>query len=95
MDLLEKRRRIMSRVAHEVEFTALTGVEVGLYAKQTTGLTISPELCASITKQAEGDFRIVRNIMLSLEKSARAQDTNTVSGDMLKTVFASTLRSRR
>lgn len=59
--LLRERRRIMSRVAHEVEFSPISPVEVSLFLNNATDLLIPADLCQRITKQADGDFRIVRN----------------------------------
>lgn len=92
--LLEQRRRIMSRVAYEVEFTPISEMEVGIYAKQAANLKIKGELCKRIAKHAEGDFRAVRNTMLLLEKTAKANATDTVDETMLTMALASTLRRR-
>lgn len=85
--LLSERRRIWSRVVDEVKFAALSAAEVALYAMQAAGLKIPAELCASITKKAEGDFRLVRNMVLLLEKAAKAREDFTVDKDTLKAVF--------
>lgn len=85
--LLAERRRIWSRVAHEVEFGPIVGSEVGIYAMQAAGLDIPGELCIDIATRAEGDFRLVRNMMLLLEKAAKAADTIKVSKEILKSVF--------
>lgn len=87
--LLHERRRIWSRVAHEVEFGPLSPAEVGIYAMQSAGLEIPGDLCARMAQKAEGDFRLVRNMLLLLEKAARAAGSKTVDAPMLDMALAS------
>ncbi len=86
--LLHERRRIWSRVAHEVEFGPISPAEVGIYAMQAAGLDIPAELCARLAQKAEGDFRLVRNMMLLLEKAARASEKWTVDTSTLDAALA-------
>ncbi|MDR2502939.1 MAG: AAA family ATPase [Deltaproteobacteria bacterium] len=88
LGLLSERRRIWSRVIHSVLFGPINGAEVGLYANQAVGLTIKPELCARIAEKSEGDFRLVRNMMLLLEKAAKAAGSLDVDAPMLELVFS-------
>lgn len=87
-ELLSSRRRIWSRVAHEVEFGPVSPTEVALYAMQVAGLDIPAALCARIADKAEGDFRLVRNMMLLLEKAAKAAEKFDVDAAMLDTVLS-------
>ena len=86
--LLSERRRIWSRVAHEVEFGPISPAEVALYAMQAAGLNIPPDQCARIAERAEGDFRLVRNMILLLEKTAKAAESFDVDASMLDTIFS-------
>ncbi len=88
LDLLSERRRIWSRVVHSVEFGPINAAEVGTYGNRAAGLKIPPELCQSIAKKSEGDFRLVRNMMLLLEKAAKAAGSLDVDKPMLETVFS-------
>lgn len=93
--LLSERRRIWSRVAYEVEFGPISPAEVALYAMQAAGLDISLELAGDMARKTEGDFRLVRNMCLLLEKAAKAQGTFTVDREMLdKTVSARNWRRK-
>ena len=85
--LLSERRRIWSRVAYEVEFGPISAAEVALYAMQAAGLDIPPALSAEIAKKTEGDFRLVRNMMILLEKAAKASGSFAVDARMLETVL--------
>jgi hypothetical protein len=89
LGLLAERRRIWSRVVHDVEFGPINGMEVSVYAAQAAGLTILPDLCGRIAEKSEGDFRLVRNMMILLEKAAKAAETLKVDTAMLDAVFAS------
>lgn len=87
LGLLSERRRIWSRVVHEVEFGPITAAEVAVYAMQAAGLNIPADLCQLVADKSEGDFRLVRNMMLLLEKAAKAAETMMVDAAMLETVF--------
>lgn len=87
LGLLTERRRIWSRVVHEVEFGPISGEEVAVYALDAAGLDIPDDLCGRIAAKAEGDFRLVRNMLLLLEQSARAQERGDVGEGMLDTVL--------
>jgi type II secretory pathway predicted ATPase ExeA len=89
LGLLTERRRIWSRVVHDVEFGPINAAEVSAYAMQAAGLDIPPDLCGRIAERSEGDFRLVRNMMILLEKAAKAAETLTVDALMLETVFSS------
>lgn len=93
--LLSERRRIWSRVAHEVEFLPISAAEVALYAMQAAGLDIPASLCAALATKAEGDFRLVRNMMLLLEKAAKAAQSFSVDEAMLETVLTAKSWRRR
>jgi DNA transposition AAA+ family ATPase len=89
LSLLTERRRIWSRVVHDVEFGPVNASEVSIYATQAAGLDISPDLCGRIAEKSEGDFRLVRNMMILLEKAAKAAETLTVDAPMLEAVLSS------
>ena len=86
--LLAERRRIWSRVAHEVEFGPINAREVAMYGMKAAGLDIPAELCGRIAEKAEGDFRLVRNMMILLEKAAKAAEKFCVDTAMLDTVLS-------
>lgn len=90
--LLRERRRIMSRVAHEVEFSPISPVEVSLFLNKAADLLVPADLCQRITKQADGDFRVVRNIGLQLEKVAKASENYNVDTEMLDSVLSNFIR---
>lgn len=87
-NLLIARRRIWSRVAYEVEFGPISPAEVAMYAMQAAGLNVPPEFCVELAQKAEGDFRLVRNMMILLEQAAKAAENFTVDRGMLDTVFS-------
>ncbi|MDR1398126.1 MAG: ATP-binding protein [Desulfarculales bacterium] len=89
LGLLAERRRIWSRVVYDIEFGPINAIEVATYGQQAAGLKIQPDLCGRIAEKSEGDFRLVRNMMLLLEKAAKAAGTMQVDSPMLDTVFSS------
>lgn len=85
--LLNERRRVWSRVVDEVEFGPISPAEVSVYAMKAAALDIPPELCLRIAERTEGDFRLVRNMMLMLEKAAKAAENFKIDAPMLEGVF--------
>jgi len=86
--LLSERRRIWSRIAYEVEFGPISPAEVALYAMQAAGLEVPLQLASEIAQKTEGDFRLVRNMCLLLEKSAKASGCFSVDKKMLDTALS-------
>ena len=87
--MLAERRRIWSRVINEVEFVPASPAEVALYAMRSTGLDIPMQLASEIARRTEGDFRLIRNMVFQLEKSAKASGSFKVDEGMLETVLSS------
>lgn len=85
--LLARQRRIWSRVVQEVEFGPIHPDEIALYALRSADLDIPPEVCRTMAARAEGDFRLVRNMLLLLEQTAKANETSEVSTAMLDVVL--------
>ena len=86
--LLHERRRIWSRIAYEVEFGPVSPAEIALYAQQAAGLDLPLSLSTEIAQKTEGDFRLVRNMCLLLERSAKASGSFAVDQKMLDTAFS-------
>lgn len=86
--LLSERRRIWSRVVHEIEFGPISPAEVALYGMQAAGLDINLELAGEVAQRTEGDFRLVRNLCVLLEKAAKASGSFTVDRPMLDRAFS-------
>ncbi len=89
LDLLASRRRIWSRVVSETEFGPISPAEVSLFAMQAAGLDIPLSLSVEIAQKTSGDFRLVRNITKSLEKSAKAVGSFAVDQKMVDVAFSS------
>jgi hypothetical protein len=56
---------------------------------RSTGLDITMTLAAEIARRTEGDFRLIRNMVFQLEKSAKASGSFKVDESMLETVLSS------
>lgn len=87
--LLAERRRIWSRVINEVEFVPASPAEVALYAMRSSGLDIPLGNASEIARRTEGDFRLIRNMIFQLEKSAKASGSFQVDDGILETVLSS------
>lgn len=86
--LLDGRRRFWSRVVDEIEFGPINAAEVAIYAMKAAGLDIPAPLCLTIAQRSDGDFRIVRNMMIAIEKAAKAAETFKVDQAILDTALA-------
>ena len=84
--LLRARRRLWSRVVHDMEFGPVTPDDVLLYAVQAASLRMTPEACSLTAKRADGDFRLVTVDLVALERVARAAETDQVSADMVRSL---------
>lgn len=86
--LLNERRRVWSRVVYEIEFGPINAAEVAVYAMKAAGLDIPAGQCRTIAERSEGDFRIVRNMMLAVEKAAKAAGSFKIDAEILDTALA-------
>ena len=75
-------------MAYEVEFGPISPAEVSLYAMQAAGLEVPLALAKEIAQKTEGDFRLVRNMMILLEKSAKASGSFIVDQKMLNAALS-------
>ncbi|WP_027179886.1 AAA family ATPase [Maridesulfovibrio bastinii] len=85
--LLGERRRIWSRVTQDVVFGPVIDEDVALFGLDAAGLDIEAFACQQIVKKADGDFRLVRNIIQVLEQVAIARETNLVTTSMVEDVL--------
>ncbi|KAF1073257.1 AAA family ATPase [Halodesulfovibrio sp. MK-HDV] len=77
--LLGTRRRIWSRVKQVVEFGAVSEEDVAILGDEAAGLDITPDACAQIVRQADGDFRLVWSFIGQLEQAAKAHEEQEIS----------------
>lgn len=87
---LEARSRIIDRIPEElrVPFGKIERQDVALFALEAANLALSPEACALVHTEAQGNFRRVHNLVLSLESAARAAGTGDVPVEMVRAVLA-------
>lgn len=85
--LLGERRRIWSRVTQEVKFEPVAEEDAALFAMEAAGLDVVPEACRLMVNRADGDFRLVRNMVQLLEQKAKAQQTQAVDVAMVSAVL--------
>lgn len=88
LGLLSNRRRVWSRVVQEQQFEAITVDDITLFALDAAGLSVLPDAATKMRQASDGDFRLVRNMVLHLEQAARVRDTDEVDLGLLQTVLA-------
>lgn len=82
LGLLGERRRIWSRVTQEVNFGPVALEDVAMFAMEAASLDVAPEACRLMVDRADGDFRLIRNMVQMLEQAAKARQTATVDVTM-------------
>jgi len=83
---ISSKRRLWSRVTQAVEFGPITTQDIMLFGMKAAELKIEPDAAALVGKKAEGDFRLIWQVVRSLESMARAGGTNQVSVKMVQTL---------
>ncbi|SHI74918.1 AAA family ATPase [Halodesulfovibrio aestuarii] len=93
--LLGARRRIWSRVKQVVEFGSVSEEDVAILGDEAAGLDITPDACAQIVRQADGDFRLVWSFISHLEQAAKAHETQEVDTPLVAKVAKQVASWRR
>ena len=79
------RRRIDDRIPSEfrIRFAPASNADISLYAVKAADLRMTPEAVKAVQTLTRGNFRRIHNTVLSLEQMARADETDTVTEDMV------------
>lgn len=88
LGLLSDRRRVWSRVVQEQEFAPLSLDDITWFALEAAGLSVQPEAAARMRKASDGDFRLIRNMVLHLEQAGKARDTQQVDTELVELVLS-------
>jgi DNA transposition AAA+ family ATPase len=84
--LLERERRIKRRVAHRMHFEPVTSTEVAAFYQEAMGHNLTGKQAAALSRHAEGDFRMVVNDAIQIEKIMSASDLNLITDDLVREV---------
>lgn len=82
--MMQRNRRVWSRTAQFMEFTPIDATDVMIYAKEATGLALSPDVAAVFLEASNGDFRLVKRDLVKLVQYANANGTDKIDIKMAK-----------
>jgi hypothetical protein len=83
---IRTERRLMSRVADEMRFEPVGPGDVTVFYKMALGLTLNARAAASLARHSDGDFRMVVNDGLNIERRMRASDLAELTDDLVKEI---------
>jgi len=81
---MKRERRIWSRTLRAVEFGPITTKDILFFAKESGGMAITADQGELIRDASEGDFRLVKRDLGSLEEIIKANPGNAVTDEMVK-----------
>ncbi len=81
---MRQNRRVWSRTFQQLEFKPIDISDILVYAKDSSGLQLTPKVAAIIHQASQGDFRIVKRTMLEIVKMANAKQVDEVDEKMAK-----------
>jgi len=80
--LIEQERRIKSRVAHQLRFEPLCAIDVVVFYRNAMGQAVTPKQAAQLAKHSAGDFRIVVNDAVQMEKKMKASGIEAITDEL-------------
>lgn len=83
---LGQERRLSSRVAYEMRFEPIGVGDVRTFYKLALGQVLSPSHASLLARRSDGDFRLVVNDAIRLERAMKASGLSAVSDELLKEV---------
>jgi len=84
-DVLTANGRTWSRVSQLLHFEAVSIADIITYARERTGLDVSPEAAAIISESpGGGDWRVIRRITVELVGIANSKQSRVVTEDMVR-----------
>lgn len=84
--LLERERRLKSRVAYEIRFEPIGQVDVAAFYRAAMSQAITTRQAVTLARHANGDFRSVINDAIQIERTMRASGLKEVSDELIKEV---------
>jgi len=83
---LKARRRVWERVTRVVEFGPVTDEDVVVFGVRACDLKIEAAAAQHLVKRCQGSFRLLYHLMIDLERLARANNTKTVTLELVTSV---------
>ena len=87
---MSRDRRIWTRTFYQLEFEAISTTDVVMYAKESAGLNLSPDVASILCKTkdghrvTDGNFRVIKRTIYVLSQICNARQTTEVTVDMAK-----------
>lgn len=80
------RRRLSSRMRRRMEFGPISREDIAFFFHTSLGVKASADVTSAIHKQANGDWRPVLTMAISLERTMKASGINTITVEMVHDV---------
>ncbi len=81
--LLERERRIKRRIAYRLHFEPISAQEIVAFYKKAMNLDLSPKQAARLSKHTEGDFRMVTNDAIQIERMMSVSGIDAVTDELI------------
>jgi len=91
---MRQNRKVWSRTFQQLQFDPIEIKDIIIFATETAGLKLTPQVAKLFYLSSEGDFRIVKRDILNLVQIANAKGTTEVTEDMAKIAIKTGLAGR-
>lgn len=82
--MMQRNRRVWSRTFQFMEFISIDATDIMIYAKESTGLALSPDVAAVFLEASSGDFRLVKRDIVKLVQYVNAVGTDKIDVKMAR-----------
>lgn len=93
--IMEQNRRVWSRTYRALHFEGIEIKDVIIYAREATGISLTPKVAGLFYQASGGDFRIIRRDIINLMQIVNARGTDQVDQEMAKIAIAAGLGGER
>lgn len=83
---IHQERRLMSRVAYEMRFDPVGAGDLAVFYRMALGLTLAPKHSGVLARQSDGDFRMVVNHAIQIERRMKASGMGDVTDELIREV---------
>jgi len=89
---MQRRRRIWSRTLRAIEFLPIQSQDILFFAKQAADLALTANQADMFREASDGDFRLVKRDIRTLEELAKANNSTKITDEMVKLAIKRGLR---
>lgn len=94
VSFLGQNKRVWGRTFQQLEFKPIELADIIMYAGEAAGLKLSIKVAQMMYEASGGDFRLVKRTLVGLAQAAGANNTTTVSEEMVRIVIKSGFTGR-